>query len=51
VPPDAITSPEYQVWRIKDGLIPGFVEVLIHLPFLLILLVITASAQLKNVSL
>ena len=25
VPPDAITSPEYQVWRIKHGLLPEFV--------------------------
>lgn len=35
VPPDAITSPEYQVWRIKSGLSPDFVEVLIRLPFFL----------------
>ncbi len=35
VPPDAITSPEYQVWRIKRGLSPDFVEVLIRLPFFL----------------
>jgi Abortive infection alpha len=35
VPSDAITSPEYQVWRIKQGLLPEFVEILIRLPFLL----------------
>jgi restriction endonuclease S subunit len=33
VPDDALTSPEYQVWRIKQGLIPGFVDVLINTPF------------------
>ena len=37
VPDDAITSPEYQVWRIKRGLVPDFVEVLIRLPFFLAL--------------
>lgn len=35
VPDDAITSPEYQVWRIKRGLLPEFVELLIRLPFFL----------------
>ena len=29
VPDDAITSPEYQVWRVRDGLLPGFVAVLV----------------------
>ncbi len=33
VPDDAITSPEYQVWRITKGLIPGYVAVLINTPF------------------
>jgi type I restriction enzyme S subunit len=35
VPEDAITSPEYQVWRISKGLLPDFVEILIRLPFFL----------------
>ena len=35
VPADAITSPEYQVWKIKQGLLPDFVEILIRLPFFL----------------
>jgi type I restriction enzyme, S subunit len=35
VPLDAITSPEYQVWRIKHGLLPEFVQILIRLPFFL----------------
>lgn len=29
VPEDAITSPEYQVWRIRKGLLTGFVAVMI----------------------
>lgn len=37
VPEDAITSSEYQVWRVKenvpDSIIPGFVAVLIQTPF------------------
>jgi type I restriction enzyme, S subunit len=35
VPADAITSSEYQVWRIRRGLLPDFVEILIRLPFFL----------------
>ena len=35
VPRDAITSPEYQVWRITHGLLPEFVQILIRLPFFL----------------
>lgn len=39
VPEDAITSPEYQVWRVRDGLrdpmLPDFVAVLIQTPFFL----------------
>jgi hypothetical protein len=37
VPADAITSPEYQVWRVKDGsavgFLPGYVAVLLQTPF------------------
>jgi len=33
VPSDAITSPEYQVWRTKEGLTPDFMEVLLRMPF------------------
>jgi hypothetical protein len=33
VPEDAITSPEYQVWRIRDGLVPGYVAAMISTPF------------------
>jgi type I restriction enzyme S subunit len=38
VPEDAITSPEYQVWRIKEGLLPTFLEILIRLPLFLSLI-------------
>jgi len=33
VPDDAITSPEYQVWRITGGLLPAYVDILIQTPF------------------
>lgn len=37
VPDDSITSPEYQVWRVKDDisepLLPSFVAVLLQTPF------------------
>ncbi|MCY2951311.1 MAG: hypothetical protein NTU53_04950 [Planctomycetota bacterium] len=33
VPADAITSPEYQVWRITKGLLPGYVAALIGTSF------------------
>jgi len=35
VPDDAITSPEYQVWRIKDHTPPGYVATLINTSFFL----------------
>ena len=39
VPEDAITSPEYQVWRIRpdatESLLPGYVACLIQTPFFL----------------
>lgn len=39
VPEDAITSPEYQVWRLKEDipepLVPGYVACLIQTPFFL----------------
>ncbi|MBZ0292945.1 MAG: restriction endonuclease subunit S [Anaerolineae bacterium] len=33
VPDDAITSPEYQVWRIKDNTLPDYVDTLISTDF------------------
>ena len=38
MPEDALTSPEYQVWRIKQGLLPGYVAVLINTPFFISLI-------------
>ncbi len=38
VPEDALTSPEYQVWRIKQGMVPGYVDVLINTPFFISLI-------------
>jgi hypothetical protein len=38
VPEDALTSPEYQVWHIKQGMIPGYVAVLINTPFFISLI-------------
>lgn len=35
VPEDAVTSPEYQVWRIRRGITPDFMELLLRLPFFL----------------
>lgn len=35
VPDDAITSPEYQVWRLREGLLPEFVEILVKTRFFL----------------
>lgn len=32
-PPDAITSPEYQVWRTKPGLLPAFMEIVLQMDF------------------
>ncbi|MDA1278086.1 MAG: hypothetical protein O2960_29165 [Verrucomicrobia bacterium] len=33
VPDDAITSPEYQDWRLNGELLPAYVEILIQTPF------------------
>ncbi|WP_456417376.1 restriction endonuclease subunit S [Thiolapillus sp.] len=35
VPEDAITSPEYQVWRLKSGYIPDFMALLIRTDYFL----------------
>jgi restriction endonuclease S subunit len=48
VPDDAITSPEYQVWRIKSGLLPGFVATLIATQFFLDLIQIHRVGAVKQ---
>ncbi|MDT3457456.1 restriction endonuclease subunit S [Stenotrophomonas pavanii] len=35
VPKESITSPEYQVWRLKGGLTPGFVAILLRTEYFL----------------
>lgn len=37
VPNDAITSPEYQVWRIKNGFLPDFMALLLRTDYFLAL--------------
>jgi type I restriction enzyme S subunit len=48
VPDDAITSPEYQVWRIKEGLLPEFVEVLLRTRFFLDLVEVHRVGSVKQ---
>ena len=48
VPDDAITSPEYQVWRIKSGLLPGFVATLIATQFFIDLIQIYRVGAVKQ---
>jgi hypothetical protein len=43
-----MTSPEYQVWRIKRGLIPGYVAVLITTPFFINLIRIHRVGAVKQ---
>jgi hypothetical protein len=37
VPPDAITSPEYQVWRLKNGFLPDFMALMLKTDYFLAL--------------
>ena len=48
VPENAITSTEYQVWKIKKGLIPEFVEVLLRTQFFLDLVAIHRTGAVKE---
>lgn len=48
VPPDALTSPEYQVWRITTGLLPGFMATLIGTPFFIELIQIHRVGAVKQ---
>lgn len=48
IPADAITSPEYQVWRIKKHLRPEYVEVLIRSRFFLDLVAIHRVGAVKE---
>jgi len=48
VPADAVTSPEYQVWRITNGLLPGFVATLIGTPFFIDLIQVHRVGAVKQ---
>jgi hypothetical protein len=48
VPEDAITSPEYQVWRIRKGLKPGYVATLINTPFFIELIQFHRTGAVKQ---
>jgi hypothetical protein len=48
VPPDAITSPEYQVWKIKGGLKPAYVATLLGTELLRELIQIYRSGGVKQ---
>lgn len=48
VPPDALTSPEYQVWKITKGLLPGFVATLIATPFFIELIQVHRVGAVKQ---
>lgn len=50
VPDDAVTSPEYQVWRVKEGapLLPDFVEVLLKTHYFLRLVDIHRRGAVKE---
>ncbi len=48
VPPDALTSPEYQVWRITGGLLPDFVATLIATSYFIDLIQIHRVGAVKQ---
>lgn len=48
VPADAVTSPEYQVWRITEGLLDGYVATLIATPFFIDLIQIHRVGAVKQ---
>jgi restriction endonuclease S subunit len=45
---DAITSPEYQVWRVKQGMLPGYVALLINTRFFIDLIQIHRVGAVKQ---
>ena len=48
VPQDAITSPEYQVWRLKSGYLPEFMAVLIQTTYFLSLVAFNRVGGVKQ---
>ncbi|WP_207062471.1 restriction endonuclease subunit S [Motiliproteus sp. SC1-56] len=48
VPEDAITSPEYQVWRLKSGLLPDFMALLLRTDYFLSLVAFNRVGGVKQ---
>lgn len=48
VPEDAITSPEYQVWRLKGGYLPEFMALMIHTDYFLALIAFNRVGGVKQ---
>jgi restriction endonuclease S subunit len=48
VPDDAITSPEYQVWRLKSGFLPAFMALLIRTDYFLSLVAFNRVGGVKQ---
>lgn len=48
VPEDALTSPEYQVWRLKDGFIPEFMALMLRTDYFLSLVAFNRVGGVKQ---
>ena len=48
VPSDAITSPEYQVWRLKSGFLPDFMALMLRTDFFLALVAFNRVGGVKQ---
>jgi hypothetical protein len=48
VPADAVTSPEYQVWRLKDGLLPDFMALMLRTEYFLALVAFNRVGGVKQ---
>jgi hypothetical protein len=48
VPKDALTSPEYQVWRLKSGYLPDFMALLIRTDYFLALVAFNRVGGVKQ---
>lgn len=48
VPPDAITSPEYQVWRLKGGFLPDFMALMLRTDYFLALVAFNRVGGVKQ---
>lgn len=48
VPDDSLASPEYQVWRLKDGLLPDFMAILLRTDYFLALVAFNRVGGVKQ---